>query len=90
MREYEGVHFGFLKFNLPVEQGNSSLAFYFTCIGSIWAIYEINPYPECFGHFGDRIPLLFTTFWGDLGVAMNGRIDQCMRYPKICSVGSFP
>ena len=23
----------------------------------------INPSPECFGHFGDRIPLLFTTFW---------------------------
>ena len=31
---------------------------------NFWAIYEINPQPECFGHFGDRIPLLFTTFWG--------------------------
>ena len=27
--------------------------------------FIINPEPECFGHFGARIPLLFTTFWGD-------------------------
>ena len=25
--------------------------------------FIINPEPECFGHFGTRISLLFTTFW---------------------------
>ena len=35
--------------------------------------FIINPQPECFGHFGDRIPLLFTTFWGNSQPAEIGR-----------------
>ena len=41
---------------------------------NIWAIYEINPQPDCFGHFFRlRSALLFTTFWGWLLGGRKGR-----------------
>jgi len=55
---------------------------YFLGGNKMWAIYEINPYPECFGHFEVRIPGYFsltTIFRGNSQPAgINGHKKNCL------------
>ena len=52
-------------------------------------LFIINPQPECFGHFGDRIPLLFTTIWGNSQPAGTGRYKLPRMIIQLTGVRCF-
>ena len=53
---------------------------------SWWKKHVINPQPECFGHFGVRIPCLFTNFAGPATwknkSSTNGPEEKHMFHPS--------